>query len=87
MLPNLRSLIKKHLPVLQSNSDLKNRFPQNSNSDLKNRFPQNSICTVFKRNRNLTEILFPSLYTKNKNEKKSSVIKKTVQSVIFVKII
>ena len=30
---------------------------------------------IFKRNRNLKEILSPSLYTKNKNEKKSYVIK------------
>ena len=63
MLPNMRSLIKKHLPVLHSDSDLKNIFPENS------------ICTLFKRNRNLKEILSPSLYTKNKNEKKSYVIK------------
>ena len=63
MLPNMRSLIKKHLPVLHSDSDLKNIFPENS------------ICTVFKRNRSLKEKLSPSLYTKNKNEKKSYVIK------------
>ena len=49
MLPNMRSLIKKylHLPVLHSDSDFKNIFPENS------------ICTVFKRNRNLKEILSP----------------------------
>ena len=58
-LPNMRSLFKKHLPVLHSDSDLKNIFPENS------------ISTVFKRNRNLKEILSPSLYTRNKNEKKS----------------
>ena len=50
-LPNMRSLIKKHLPVLHSDIDLKNIFPENS------------ICTVFKKNRNLKEILFPSFYT------------------------
>ena len=59
----MRSQIKKHLPVLHSDSDLKNIFPENS------------ICTIFKRNRNLKEILSPSLYTKNKNEKKSYVMK------------
>ena len=57
MLPNMRSLIKKHLPALHSDSDLKNIFPENS------------ICTVFKRNRNIKETLSPSLYTRNKNEK------------------
>ena len=64
MLPNMRSLIKKHLPLLHSDGDLKNIFPENS------------ICTVFKRNKNLQEILSPLLYTRNKNEKKSYVIKK-----------
>ena len=63
MLPNMRSLIKKHLFVLHSDNDLKNIFPENS------------ICTVFQRNRNLKEILYPSLNTKNKNEKRSYVIK------------
>ena len=63
MLLNMRSLIKKHLFVLHSDSDLKNIFPGNS------------MCTVIKRNRNLKEILSPSLYTKNKKEKKSYVIK------------
>ena len=62
MLPNMRNLIKKHLPVLHSDSNLKNIFPESS------------ICTVLKRNRNLKEILSPSLYTKNK-ENKSYVIK------------
>ena len=38
MLPNMKSLIKKHLPVLHSDSDLKNIFLENS------------ICTVLKRN-------------------------------------
>ena len=71
MLPNMRSLIKKHLPVLHSDSDLKNIFLENS------------ICMVFKRNRNLKEIS-ASLYTKNKIEKKSYVIK---NCGIFVKII
>ena len=63
MLPTMRSLIKKHLPVLHSDTNLKNIFPENS------------ICTVFKRNRNLKEILSPSLYTKRKSVKKINIIK------------
>ena len=47
MLPNMRSLIKKQLPVLHSDSNLENIFPKNY------------ICTLFKRNRNLKEILPP----------------------------
>ena len=57
MLSNMRRLIKKYLPVLHSDCDLKNIFSENS------------ICTVFKRKRNLKEILSPSLYTRNKHEK------------------
>ena len=72
MLPNLRGLINKHLRVLHSDSDLKNMFPENS------------ISTVFKRNKHLKEISFPSLYPKNGKQKKSYVIK-TEESVIFVK--
>ena len=54
----MRSLIKKHLPILHSDTNLKNIFPENS------------VCTVFKRNRNLKEILSPSLCTKRKNDQK-----------------
>ena len=73
MLSNMRSLIKKHLPVLHSDHDLKNIYPENS------------ICMVFKRNTNLKEILSLLFYTKNKNENKSYVIK-IVENVIFLKI-
>ena len=52
-----RSLIKKHLPVLYSDSDLKSLFPENS------------ISTVFKKNRNVKDILSPSLYAKNKKNR------------------
>ena len=45
-----------------------------SDTNLKNIFPENSICTVFKRNRNLKEIS-PSLYTKRENDKKTNIIK------------
>ena len=63
MLTNMRSVIKKHLPILHFDTNLKNIFPENS------------ICTVFKRNRNLKEILSPSLHTKRKNDKKTNIIK------------
>ena len=63
MFANMRSLIKKYLPVLHSDSDPKNIFLENS------------ICTIFKRNINLKKILSPSLCAKNKNEKKHCVIK------------
>ena len=62
MLLNMRCLIKKHLPVLHSDRNFENTFPENP------------IYTVFKRNRSLKKISL-SLYTINKNEKKSYVIK------------
>ena len=75
MLPNMRSVIKKHLPILHSDTNLKNIFPENS------------ICTVFKRNRNLKEILSPSLYTKCKNDKKTNIIKNCGKCDICKKIL
>ena len=71
MLPNMRSFIKKHLPILHSDTNLKNIFPENS------------ICTVFKRNRNLKEILPPSLYTKRKNGKKTNITLKIIRYLSF----
>ena len=56
MLPNTRSLLKKHLHVLHLDSDLKNTFLENSRK-------------VFKRNRSPKEILSPSFHTKNKKRK------------------
>ena len=63
MLQNIRGMIKKHLPFLHSDSDLKSIYPETA------------VCTVFKRKRSFKEMLSLSLYTKNKNEKKSYVIK------------
>ena len=61
-LPDIKGLIKKHLPILHNDDNMKDSFPENS------------LCTVYKRNRNLKEILSPSLYTKKFNEKKLSTI-------------
>lgn len=72
--PNMRRLIKKHFLDLHSDNDFKSIFPKNS------------ICTVFKRSRNLKEMLSPSLHTKNKNEKKFYIIQ-AGHSVIFLEII
>ena len=52
---------------------------------LKNIFPENPICTIFKRNRNLKEMLSHSLYTKIKMKKKF-YREKPVENVTFVKI-
>ena len=72
MLPNMRSLIKKHLPILHSDTNLKNIFPENS------------ICTVFKRNKNLKETLSPSFIPNIKMTKKL-ILLKIVVNAIFVK--
>ena len=59
MLSNMRSLTKKHLPTLHSDSDFKKILSENF------------ICTTCNRNKNLKEKWSPLLYAKNKNENKS----------------
>ena len=71
MLPNMRSLIKKDKPILHSDTNLKNTFPENS------------ICTLFKRNRNLKEYL--RHYIPNIKMTEKLILLKIVVNVIFVK--
>ena len=59
MLSNMKSHSRKNLSVLHFDGGLKIIFEENS------------ISIVFKTNRNIIEILPPSLYTKHKNVKKS----------------
>ena len=50
LLPNLKTIIRNHLPVLYSNQQVLDIFPQNTRS------------VTYKRNKNLREILSPSLF-------------------------
>ena len=51
-MPNLKTIIKSHLPVLYSNQQILDIFPQNT------------ISVTYKRNKNLREILSPSLFAR-----------------------
>ena len=58
LLPNLKTIIRKHLPILYSNQQMLDIFPHNT------------ISVTYKRNKNVREILSPSLFprTTKKNE-------------------
>ena len=58
LLPNLETIIKKHLPILYSNQQMLDIFPHNT------------ISVTYKRNKNVREILSPSLFprTTKQNE-------------------
>lgn len=59
----MRSLIKKHLLALHTDSDLENIFLENS------------ISTIFQRNRNLKKnIISKTKYVKKKKKKLESVV-------------
>ena len=60
-LPNINSLVKKHLPILHTDAKMKKLFPNEA------------ISVVYKRGHNLKEILSPSLYPKI-NQKRASKI-------------
>ena len=48
LLPNLKTIIRKHLPILYSNQQMLGIFPHNT------------ISVTYKKNKNLREILSPS---------------------------
>ena len=58
LLPNLKTIIRKHLPILYSNQQMLNIFLHNT------------ISVTYKRNKNLREIISPSLFprTAKQNE-------------------
>ena len=60
-LPKIDGIIRKHLPLLHSDDSLKKLFPANI------------FSTIFKRNKNLKEILAPSKYPNPKNSRRNSI--------------
>ena len=60
LLPNIKTIIKKHLPVLHSNQNM-----------LEN-FPSNTINVTYKRGKNLRELISPSLFPRVHNQHSSS---------------
>ena len=63
LLPNLKTIIRKHLPILYSNQQMLDIFPHNTTS------------VTYKRNKNLREILWPSLFLKTTKQKKCYIKK------------
>ena len=60
MLPNIKTIFKKYLPVLHSKQEMLQIFPENA------------INVAYKRNKNLKELISPSL-------------KSVAEDVVFVK--
>ena len=60
LLPNIKTIIKKHLPVLHSNQTMLKIFPSNT------------INVTYKRGKNLRELISPSLFPRVHNQHSSS---------------
>ena len=61
-LPNMDTLVKKYLPLLHSDENLKELFPASA------------FNTIYRRNKDLKELLSPSLYPNRKSPKSNSII-------------
>ena len=73
MLPNIKTIFKKYLPVLHSNQEMLRIFPENT------------INVTYKRSKNLKELISQSLFPKI--IKKIIVqLKSVAENVIFVNI-
>ena len=71
-LPDLNSLLKKHMSLLYTNPTLKTIFPQDY------------INSVLKRNESLKELLAPSLYPNNKANRANSIISHAVSPIVDI---
>ena len=61
-LPDMDTLVKKYLPLLHSDENLKELFPASA------------FNTIYRRNKNLKELLSPSLFPNRKSTKSNSII-------------
>ena len=61
LLPNLKTIIRNHLPILYSNQ---------KTLDI---FPHNTVSVTYKRNKNLREILSSSLFLRTAKQKECSI--------------
>ena len=61
LLPNLKTIIRNHLPILYSNQQMLDIFPQNT------------ISVTYKRNKNLREILLLLLFLRTTKHNKCSI--------------
>ena len=63
LLPNIKSIIKKHLPVLHRSHDMLQIFPEIT------------VNITYRRNKNLKELISPSLFPRTVKENKCSIEK------------
>ena len=61
-MPNMDTLVKKYLPLLDSDENLKELFPASA------------FNTIHRPNKNLKELLSPSLFPYKKSTKSNSII-------------
>ena len=61
LFPSLKTIIRNHLPILHSNQEM---------FDI---FPQNSISVTYKKNKNLREFLSPLLFPRTTKHNKCSI--------------
>ena len=61
LLSNLKTIIRNHLPILYSNQQVLDIFPQNT------------ISVTYKRNKNLGEILSPSVFPRTTKHNECSI--------------
>ena len=63
LLPNIKTIIKKHLPVLHSSHEMLQIFPENT------------VNVTYRRNKNLKELISPSLFPRTIKENNCSIEK------------
>ena len=63
LLPNIKRIIKKHLPVLHSSHKMLQIFPENS------------VNVTYRRNKNLKELISPSSFPRTIKENNCSIEK------------
>ena len=73
LLPNIKTIIKKHLPVLHSSDEMLQIFPENT------------VNVTYTRNKNLKELISPSLFPRT-IKKTTSQLKNVTEDAIFVKL-
>ena len=72
LLPNLKTIMRNHLPILYSNQQMLDIFLHNT------------ISVTYKRNKNLGEMLSPSLFHRTTKQNECST-KKEIQNVTSVR--
>ena len=73
LLPNIKTIIKKHLPVLHRSNEMLQIFPEST------------VNITFRGNKNVKELISPSVFPRTIKENNCS-IENGIEDAIFVKI-